>query len=63
MMFWGELTPEQGKRYQELSALIKAYVMWMSTKPEERVGVCPPCPSDEEFISHELMAMKGWRMI
>lgn len=62
-MFWNNLTPTDADEYRRLGEPIKLWVMWCSLKKSEQaITPRPPCPSDDEFVRHELLAMKGWNM-
>jgi hypothetical protein len=62
-MFWNNLSPAEADEYRRLTIPIKLWVAYWAMKERERPLYPPKQPSDQDFITHELLAMKGWGMI
>jgi hypothetical protein len=63
-MFWNNLSQHEQDKYYYLIKLSEPYLAWGALSNTKRALIPQPtCPSDQQFLQMELLAMKGWGMI
>jgi hypothetical protein len=62
-MFWNNLSQSEQDEYYYLLQFSAPYLEWCALSNTKRALIAQPtCPSNQQFIQMELLAMKGWGM-